>query len=73
LLFVLFRPDDGLVEGFRSGSPIKSLSLLLLAWISPAAVGVVMAKLGLTGLCPKQAQVEFNALDGGDFADRGGS
>lgn len=33
-----------MVEGFRSGSPIKSLSLLLLAWISPAAVEGIMAK-----------------------------
>lgn len=43
--FLLSRGDEGLVEGFGSGSPIKSLSLLLLAWISPAAVAVEVAKL----------------------------
>ena len=28
---------------------------------------------GLAGPYPVQAEVEFNALDGGDFADRAGS
>lgn len=44
---VQFWLDDGLVAGFGSGSPIKSLSLLLLAWISPAAVEGMMAKVGV--------------------------
>ena len=44
--FVLFLPDDGLVEGFGVGSPNKSLSLVLSAWISPAAAAEgIMAKL----------------------------
>ena len=43
--FLLSRGDEGLVAGFGSGSPIKSLSLLLLAWMSqPAAVEGMMAK-----------------------------
>jgi hypothetical protein len=47
---VLFRRDDGCVEGFKSGSPNKSLSLVLSAWISPAAaVEGMMAKLEV---CP---------------------
>ena len=47
---MLFLPDDGLVEGFGVGSPNKSLSLVLSAWISPAAaVEGMMAKLEV---CP---------------------
>jgi len=41
---VLSRGDEGLVEGFGSGASAKLLSWLLLAWISPAAVAVVVAK-----------------------------
>ena len=42
---VLFWPDDGWVDGFRGGASIKSLSLLLSAWISLPAVEGMMAKL----------------------------
>jgi hypothetical protein len=42
---VLFWPDGGLVEGFGNGSLIKSLSLLLSAWISFPAVEGIIAKL----------------------------
>jgi hypothetical protein len=42
---LLFWSDCGLVEGFGSGSPIKSLSLLLSAWISLPAVEGMVAKL----------------------------
>ena len=46
LIVVLSRPDGGLVEGFKGGSPNKSLSLVSSAWISPAAaVEGMMAKL----------------------------
>ena len=46
LIVVLSRPAGGLVEGFKSGSPNKSLSLVSSAWISPAAaVEGMMAKL----------------------------
>ena len=58
--FVLFLQEEGLRDGFGRGASAKSLSGLLLAWISPAAVAVVMAK------------VEFNASDGGGSAGRGG-
>ena len=42
---LLFWLNDGLVEGFESGSPIKSLSLLSSAWISLPAVDGMMANL----------------------------
>jgi hypothetical protein len=54
------------------GLRLKSLSLLLLAWISPAAVEGMMAKLGLTGESAGRVRGDFNASDGGGSADRAG-
>jgi hypothetical protein len=64
-----------LVEGFKGGSPNKSLSLVLSAWISPAAaVEGMMAKLEVR---PNSLLIRpggsFNASDGWDSADRVGS
>jgi hypothetical protein len=42
---VLFLPDDGLIEGLGRGSPNQSLSLVLLAWISPAVIEGMVAEL----------------------------
>ncbi len=40
---MLFLQEEGLRDGFGSGASVKSLFWLLLAWISPAAVAVVIA------------------------------
>ena len=70
---MLFLQEEGLRDGFGSGASVKSLSWLLWAWISPAAVAVVIAKLEVwIGPYAKQAQVEFNASDGGGPAARVG-
>jgi hypothetical protein len=64
----------GLVEGFGSGSPIKSLSLLLSAWIFLPAVEGMMAKLEVRpNILLIRPGGSFNASDGWDSADRVGS
>ena len=45
MVFVLFQPHDGLVDGFLGCAPNKSLSLLVSAWISLPGVEGKMEKL----------------------------
>jgi hypothetical protein len=68
---VQFWLDDGLVAGFGSGSPIKSLSLVLSAWICPAAA--VLRTVTKLEVRPHRLLIRlggnFNASDGGDSGD----
>ena len=71
--FVLFRPDEGLVESFGSGASSVAVFAFVGLDLTAGGRGGDGECGGLTGPYPKQAEVEFKALDGGDFADRGGS
>jgi hypothetical protein len=64
--FVLFLPDDGLVEGFVGGPLNESLSLLVSGWISPAAVDGLMAKLevGPDSLLLRSGVISMPRADG---------